>query len=294
MNSSKLFKALMIVIFSINFCTGQETEKQALAKLSFMMGNWSGTSTEYSVKNTTRVKVQESVNYILGGNAIAIDVTSSSLDLHTIITYSVKDSCFYYQPFNKTGAGKYKGKFVDGKFLVTFNPKNKLTFEKTKKGEFHEYGETLIKGKWIKYFEDILMPAPSNNYTPVKKNKITREHIDPITALTNVVAIDHENHKTIYIAGQVGTGKTKEMQLETAYKAIEKRLAQAGATFADLVEMKIYIVDYDPDKDLDMFFKVRKKLYGNIKMPPNVFIGISSLYSKEKLIELSGTAIVIK
>jgi hypothetical protein len=58
--------------------------------------------------------------------------------------------------------------------------------------------------------------------------------------------------------------------------------------------MKIYIVDYDPDKDLAMFFRVRKRLYGDMKMPPNVFIGISSLYSREKKIELSGTAVLVK
>jgi enamine deaminase RidA (YjgF/YER057c/UK114 family) len=287
-----ILTALLLLIF--NPFSAQEREKKELAKLSFLMGNWSGISKSYTAKDTTQVKVRESVNYIMNGNMLTLDVVSANIELHTLITYSIKDTCYYYQPYSKTGGGKYKGKLKDRKFIVYFNPKNRLIFEKTANGEFHEYGESFVDGKWAKYFEDILLPAATANYAQIQSKKITKEYIDPITALTNVISVEHENFKTIYIAGQVGTGNTKEKQLETAYKAIEKRLAQANASFSDLVEMKIYIVDYDPDKDLKMFFRVRKKLYGDMKMPPNVFIGISSLYSKEKKIELSGTAIVIK
>ncbi|MFD0797655.1 RidA family protein [Maribacter chungangensis] len=284
----------IVFLLFFNLLLAQEEEKKELAKLSFLMGNWSGISSTFKANDTTSVKVRESVNYIMNGNIITLDVVSANIELHTLITYSKKDTCYYYQPYSKTGGGKYKGKLEDGRFIVYFNPENRLIFEKTDNGEFHEYGESFKDGKWKKYFEDILLPAAVANENQIKAEKITKEYIDPITALTNVVSVEHENFKTIYIAGQVGTGNTKEEQLETAYKAIEKRLAQAGATFADLVDMKIYIVDYDPDKDLDMFFRVRKKLYGDMKMPPNVFIGISSLYSREKKIELSGTAVLVK
>lgn len=285
---------ITLLLLVLNPLLAQGDEKKELAKLSFLMGNWEGISNSYTNKDTTQVKVKESVNYIMDGNILVLDVASANIELHTLITYSVKDTCYYYQPFSKTGGGKYKGKIEEGKFIVYFNPKNRLIFEKTPNGEFHEYGESIKNGKWVKYFEDILLPADVNNYVQPKADKITKKYIDPITALTNVISVEHENFKTIYIAGQVGTGDTKEEQLETAYMAIEHRLSQVNATFSDLVEMKIYIVDYDPDKDLKMFFKVREKLYGDMKMPPNVFIGISSLYSKEKKIELSGTAIVIK
>lgn len=291
---TKLILLFMTAQTLTSLTYGQEMEKTQMAKLSFLIGNWSGNSYSFTKNDTTKVKANESANYILDGNIITLDVTSATIQLHTLISYSIKDNCYYYQPFSKTGGGKYKGKLIDGKFIVHFNPENRLIFEKTENGEFHEYGEALSDGLWKKYFEDILQPAPSNYSFSEKTEKITREYIDPITALTNVVTIDHKNFKQIYIAGQVGSGETKEQQLETAYQAIEKRLTQAGASFSDLVDMKIYIVDYDPNKDLDMFFKVRKKLFGDKKMPPNVFIGISSLYSKEKLIELSGTAVIIK
>lgn len=294
----KIIKLLLLFLSiqgSTNLIYSQEVEKKEMAKLSFLIGNWTGNSYSYSKNDTTKVKVNESANYILEGNVITLDVYSSSVQLHTLITYSVKDSCYYYQPTSKTESySKSKGYFKDGKFIVYFDNQSRLIFEKTENGEFHEYGETLKKGGWEKYFEDILQPTVTKYSLASHKNKITKQYIDPITALTNVVSVEHDNFKTIYIAGQVGSGNTKEEQLETAYKAIEKRLAQAGASFSDLVEMKIYIVNYNPDKDLNTFFKVRKKLYGDMKMPPNVFIGISSLYSKEKLIELSGTAILIK
>lgn len=294
MRLSKSITTFLLLTIVMSNLYAQKTEKEALAKLSFLMGNWSGKDFVYSKKDTTVVHVKESVNYILDGNIMTIDVNSSTVKLHTIITYSLKDKCYYYQPFSKTGAKKYKGEFKDGKFIVHFNKRSKITFEKTAKGEFHEYGTYLTKDNvWKKYFEDILLPANSKFNHSASNKKITKKYIDPITALTNVIVVDHTDYKTVYIAGQVGTGKTKEMQLETAYKAIEKRLAQAGGSFADLVDMKIYIVDYDPEKDLDMFFRVRKLLYGSMKMPPNVFIGISSLYSKEKKIELSGTAVIL-
>lgn len=295
---SSHLRVLAIILTASFFFThtlcAQLTEKQALAKLSFLMGDWSGTSCVYRGADTSCVKVQERVHYILGGDAITLDVSSTSLELHTLVTYSVKDACYYYEPFSKTGSSKHKGQVVDGRFVVSFNATNRLTFTKTSAGEFHEYGETLREGKWVKYFEDRLLPAAVTSHPPIKPRKITKEYIDPITALTNVVVVEHDAFKTIHIAGQVGTGSTKEEQLTTAYKAIERRLAQAGASFADLVDMKIYIVDYDPDEDLAMFFRVREQLYGDMKMPPNVFIGISSLYSREKLIELSGTAMLIK
>ena len=289
-----LLIAFVLLSFLSDDLSAQVTERQQLAKLSFLMGDWSGTSSVYSKGDTTQNKVRESVNYILDGNAITIDVSSATIDLHTLITYSIEDGCYYYEPFSKTGSSKHKGYLSDDKFVVSFNSTNRLTFEKTVNGEFHEYGETLVDSQWQKYFEDVLLPAAVDKYSDIQSQKIIKEYIDPITALTNVVSIEHDNFKTIYIAGQVGTGETKEEQLETAYKSVEKRLSQAGASFSDLVEMKIYIVDYDPDKDLDMFFRVREKLYGDMKMPPNVFIGISSLYSRDKKIELSGTAVLIK
>lgn len=155
----KINTLTIVLIFIFNSLLAQDIEKKELAKLSFMMGNWSGTSSSFTNKETAKVNVRESVNYIMGGNILTIDVVSPNIELHTLITYSVKDSCYYYQPFSKTGGGKYKGKLENNKFIVYFNEENRLIFEKTENGAFHEYGETFKNGQWNKYFEDLLLPA---------------------------------------------------------------------------------------------------------------------------------------
>jgi hypothetical protein len=68
MKCSHLNIATIVILLFCTVSFAQKNEKQELAKLSFLMGNWSGTSHLYSAKDTTKVKVVESVNYILDGN----------------------------------------------------------------------------------------------------------------------------------------------------------------------------------------------------------------------------------
>ena len=149
---------MLALLVSGNMLYGQENEKEALAKLSFMMGNWEGTSTVYG-DTTKRVSVSEKVHYMLDGNLLVLEVNSSLIQLHTVISYSLKDGAYYYHPFSKRGGGTYKGEVKDQKFIVTFGEERRLVFERTDKGAFHEYGEKLVDNQWEKYFEDLLYPT---------------------------------------------------------------------------------------------------------------------------------------
>ncbi|SNR16808.1 hypothetical protein [Tenacibaculum jejuense] len=154
MRSVKLIIGFFFVVFMVN---AQESEKQALQKLSFLIGDWEGTSTSYGKNGVKKVPVTENVSYLLDGNLIQLNVKSEWIALHTIISYNVKDKKYYYYPFTKNGNKQgYKGEIVEGKFMVYFNESRRLTFTKTEKGEFHEFGERLVNGNWEKYFEDIL------------------------------------------------------------------------------------------------------------------------------------------
>lgn len=154
----KLITTIVLLLASITFYS-QETEKQALQKLSFLIGDWKGDSFSYGKDGVKKVTVEERVNYIMNGNLIQLNVKSPWIQLHTIISYNVKDKKYYYYPFSKKGNKQgYKGEIVDGKFMVYFNDTRRLTFTKTKKGEFHEFGERLVNGNWEKYFEDVLQP----------------------------------------------------------------------------------------------------------------------------------------
>ena len=157
------------IIISIALCSqiahtqttengAQTTEKRALAQLAFLVGDWIGTSSSFKSGKTNTVVVREEVSYELDQELIVLRVKSPSIKLHTIIQYSQKDNCYYYHPFSQRGSGKYKGDFIDDKFIVHFDKKRRLVFEKTSKNGFREYGETLKDGHWVKYFEDNLLP----------------------------------------------------------------------------------------------------------------------------------------
>lgn len=152
-------KGMFILFFIfLNLLHSQE-EKVALQKLSFMVGHWKGTSTSFSKNIKKTVEVTEKVQYILSGNLLSLDVKSPWIELHTVISYNKKEQTYYYHPFSKTGVkAGYKGTYKNGAFYVYFNPERRLTFTLTPEGYFHEFGEQLKNGKWIKYFEDILRP----------------------------------------------------------------------------------------------------------------------------------------
>ncbi|WP_442265689.1 hypothetical protein ACSIGC_15525 [Tenacibaculum sp. ZS6-P6] len=154
MKSIKLIIVFFCVIFVVN---AQESEKQALQKLSFLIGDWQGTSISYGKDGVKKVSVTENVSYLMDGNLIQLNVKSPWIALHTIVSYNLKDKNYYYYPFTKNGNKQgYKGEVVDGNFMVYFNESRRLIFTKTEKGEFHEFGERLVNGVWEKYFEDIL------------------------------------------------------------------------------------------------------------------------------------------
>lgn len=134
----------------------QTTEAEALSKLSFVVGDWLGVSSSY--KNGEIIKsipVREKVTYQLEGNLINIVVSSPALKLQTIVRYSVDDGKYYYHPFTKNSTGEYEGYLEGEKFIVKISQTYRLTFERTDTG-FREFGTKLVKGEWVKNFQDDL------------------------------------------------------------------------------------------------------------------------------------------
>lgn len=269
----------------------QTTEKEALSKLSFMIGDWVGTSTSYDQDGSSEsISVKEKVAYQLSGNLINLIVSSEALELQTVVRYSVEDGKYYYHPFTKNSTGEFEGFMDDEKFVVKFNDTYRLTFEKTDSG-FREYGMKLKDGEWVKNFQDELHSTDTVRIDG-GDSSLAKEYIGKQQALTDVISVSGNVAKTIYIGGQIGTGDSREKEFETAYKKIEQRLDEAGAKFSDVVKMSIYITNYNPETDLDAFFKVQKRLYSDNPMPTNVFIGVDSLYSKDVRVEMDAIAVL--
>ncbi len=165
---SSIIMVLFIICFGFlnPIVSAQETEKEAMAKLSFLMGDWKGQSKGFTDgKPTSSVEAYEKIQYLLDGNILTLDLDSPNLQLHTVITYSLEEGTYYYHPFTKNRAGKYKGQYTDGQFIVYFDENRRLIFERTAQGAFHEYGEKRTSnGNWEKYFEDLFYPTSSKRH----------------------------------------------------------------------------------------------------------------------------------
>jgi hypothetical protein len=147
---------LLTAFFTLCFfkVAAQSEQQEKMALLSFMVGDWVGTSRSFKEGETIAVPAYETIQYKIDQHIITIDLLSETLLIHTVIYYDPDEATYYYCPYYKNGAAKYRGEFKDGKFLVWFNESRRLTFHLTPQGEFQEYGENLIDGQWQKYFED--------------------------------------------------------------------------------------------------------------------------------------------
>ena len=136
--------------------SGQSIRKEKMSQLSFLVGEWIGTSKSFkNGKLEKEIAAFEKIEYQLDNHILTVDLNSESLQLHTVIYYDEEDKTYYYNPFYKTGAAKYKAEFDGKKLIVKPSAKKRFVFILDKQGNFTEYGEILTNGKWVKYFEDV-------------------------------------------------------------------------------------------------------------------------------------------
>ncbi|MFY0630276.1 MAG: hypothetical protein JXR05_07830 [Flavobacteriaceae bacterium] len=157
---------IFIICFFVNtsITFAQTSEQKAMKKLSFMVGDWKGSGTSYPKETSKPYDVMSTVHYDLDGELIVLRHRSKRggktvLALHTLIYYNKEDGYYYYNAFRKNGARPFKCKVNDGKLICEINGNYRLTFQRTQKGKFNEFGQRLVNGKWVKNFEDILHPA---------------------------------------------------------------------------------------------------------------------------------------
>ncbi|MEV4629779.1 RidA family protein [Micromonospora sp. NPDC049523] len=108
--------------------------------------------------------------------------------------------------------------------------------------------------------------------------------------------------KLIHVAGQVAwdaDGKTigegdLSAQVEQSYLNVATALAGVGASFADVVKLTVYVVDWTPDRMpelLDGIARASAKLGITPAAPASLF-GIVALHLPEHLVEVEATAIL--
>lgn len=105
--------------------------------------------------------------------------------------------------------------------------------------------------------------------------------------------------KTIYMSGQVGWDESMQIVdpddlRAQAFKALENvsiGLQSVGASLADVVSMRIYILDRVMDQD-GAVSEALLHYFDNGRLPNASFIGVPSLANKDFLIEIEPIAVV--
>ena len=118
------------------------------------------------------------------------------------------------------------------------------------------------------------------------------ERFAPANGFSGAVAVTAHGVKTVYVAGQVGTGDTLAKQTATVWERVGARLADAGASFADLIKTTTYIVDFDPETDLAAYRAGREQALSLADMPASTLLGVPGLAAEQFRIEIDGIAVM--
>lgn len=107
--------------------------------------------------------------------------------------------------------------------------------------------------------------------------------------------------KLIFVSGQVPVNELGETvgkndlraQTTQVYENLKKILAQAGATFQDVVKMNTYVVNYKPS-DVVIIREVRKNYLSPTAPPASTLVGVTALVNPDYLIEIELVAALKK
>jgi enamine deaminase RidA (YjgF/YER057c/UK114 family) len=108
-----------------------------------------------------------------------------------------------------------------------------------------------------------------------------------------------EGGRTLHLAGQVAWNAQAELvgpgdlavQTRQALANLKAVLAEVGATPANIVRLRTYVVDHTPDKLGPVLGEIGAFYEGSVPAP-NTFIGVAALALPDFLIEIEATAVV--
>lgn len=111
--------------------------------------------------------------------------------------------------------------------------------------------------------------------------------------------ISVQGGRTIYVAGQVSqdihgnvVGKGDLLaQTEQVYKNLGLALAGAGATFADVVKLNVYVVGFQSQQRA-LLQSVREKYVSKENPPASTLVGVQALARADFLVEIEAVAVV--
>ncbi|WNN89406.1 RidA family protein [Gloeocapsopsis dulcis] len=105
--------------------------------------------------------------------------------------------------------------------------------------------------------------------------------------------------RTVYLSGQTPfnaeekvVGVNRREQMQQCLKNVKTALEAVGGSLSDVVSLRIYMVNYNPDAEVNAIAQGLKEFFPGEHPPATTWIGISSLALKEFLIEIEAVAVV--
>ena len=131
-----------------------------------------------------------------------------------------------------------------------------------------------------------------------------KEYINPDSLFPSVKhgfsqVVVASGRKMVFISGQTAWDAQKNIvgedsvleQARQALRNVQAAIEAAGGTFKDIVSLRIYIVNYQPENAEAISIALRE-FFSSTNPPASTWIGVSALAVPEFLIEIEATAIV--
>jgi 2-iminobutanoate/2-iminopropanoate deaminase len=112
-------------------------------------------------------------------------------------------------------------------------------------------------------------------------------------------AVAASGTRTLYVSGQTAWDAHRQLvgatdlakQARQAFRNVRTAVEACGGTVGDVVNLRIYVVDYGPEKAEAVGSALREFFSGPAK-PATTWIGVVSLADPGFLIEIEATAVV--
>lgn len=131
-----------------------------------------------------------------------------------------------------------------------------------------------------------------------------KEHINPSSLFPSLKygfsqIVTSQGGRTVYLSGQtplnaeekvVGTSRREQMQ--QCLRNVQTALETVGGSLKDVVSLRLYMVNYNPDEEVNVIADRLKEFFPGDNPPATTWIGISSLAVKDFLIEIEAIAVL--
>lgn len=133
---------------------------------------------------------------------------------------------------------------------------------------------------------------------------MTKEYINPSTLFPSgkygfSQIVTTQGGRTVYLSGQAAfdvqenvIGTNHQEQMQQCLRNIKAGMEAVGGSLEDVVSLRIYVVNYNPDVQSDLVAEGIKEFFKRDRLPAATFIGVSTLAVRDFLVEIEATAVL--